>query len=112
MSLFDNITLDGTPVAERADSSIDAHWTFNAPARGLHSDWYSVRWEGELTVGADSVHEIGVDGTDGWRLFLDGRLLMERWHKRSAGVRTARVALPPGSRSLRAAPRLRSAKPA
>ncbi|HET6679939.1 MAG TPA: glycoside hydrolase family 3 N-terminal domain-containing protein [Gemmatimonadaceae bacterium] len=97
-SFFDNITLDGAPVAERADSVIDAHWTFNAPARGMHNDWYSVRWEGELTVGADSVHEIGVDGTDGWRLFLDGRLLVDNWHKQSAGVRTARVALPPGSR--------------
>ena len=40
---------------------------------------------------------LGVDGTDGWRLWLDGRLLLDAWEKRSAGARLADVALAPGS---------------
>ena len=95
---YDNPDLEGSPHATRADSTVDVRWTFNAPARGMTTDWYSVRWSGTLTVGADSVTRLGVEGTDGWRLYLDDTLLIDNWTKRSAGARLADVALAPGSR--------------
>jgi beta-glucosidase len=97
-SYFANPRLEGRPVIERPEPLIDARWTFNAPARGLTTDWYSVRWSGTLTVGPDTVRRLGVDGSDGWRLFLDGTLLIDNWQKRSAGVRLAPVTLAPGTR--------------
>jgi beta-glucosidase len=96
--LFANPQLEGAPHDVRVDSVIDVRWTFNPPARGMSTDWYSVRWSGTLTVGADPVTRIGADGTDGWRLYLDDRLVIDNWTKRSAGARLADVALAPGSR--------------
>jgi len=96
-SYFDNPWLEGAPHTSRAESGIDARWTFSAPVRGLSTDWYSVRWEGTLRVRADAVRRLGVEGSDGWRLHLDGVLLIDNWQKRSADARLAEVRLAPGS---------------
>jgi beta-glucosidase len=98
--IYDNPSLNGRPREVRQDSAVDVRWTFNPPARGLGTDWYSVRWSGTLSVGPQRVTRIGVEGTDGWRLFLNGRLLLDNWNKRSAGVRLAEVNLSPGSRHV------------
>ena len=94
---YPNPDLGGTPTATRRDSAVDVRWSFAPPAPGLGTDWYSVRWSGTLTAGPERVTRLGVDGTDGWRLWLDGRLLLDAWEKRSAGARLAAVALAPGS---------------
>lgn len=96
-SLFDNPHLTGSPHVTRPESIIDVRWTFNAPAHGLPTDWYSVRWNGTLTAGPDPVHAFGIEGTDGWRLYLDGTLLIDNWRKRSYDTRVADVDLLPGS---------------
>jgi beta-glucosidase len=96
-SFFDNPRLEGDARITQADSVVDVRWTFNPPARGLTTDWYSVRWAGTLTIGEEPVHRLGVEGNDGWRLYLDGRLLIDNWRKQSYGARLADVALAPGS---------------
>ena len=94
---FDNPRLDGTPRTARVDERVDFRWTFNAPARGLSTDWYAVRWTGELVVPASGVRRLGVEGSDGWRLWLGDSLLIDNWRKQSHRVRLADVALRPGS---------------
>jgi beta-glucosidase len=94
---FDNIHLAGDPRVVRTDPAIDFSWTFNAPARGIPVGWHSVRWTGVLTAPTAGVRRLGVEGNDGWRLFLDGRLLIDNWRKQSFGTRMAEVNLAPGS---------------
>ena len=95
---FDNPRLEGTPAAVRTDSAVDFHWTINPPARGVSGDWYSVRWAGRVTIPAGGpVQRIGVEGTDGYRLYLDDSLVVDDWRKQSFGVHLARVNLAPGS---------------
>ena len=94
---FANPGLTGTATTVRRDSTVDVRWTFMPPAAGLETDWYSVRWTGTFTTGPNQVTRLGVDGTDGWRLWLDDRLLLDRWTKRSAGTSLAAVDLAPGS---------------
>jgi beta-glucosidase len=43
------------------------------------------------------VKRLGVEANDGYRLFLDGKLLIDDWQKRSFGSRLANVKLVPGS---------------
>ena len=94
---FANPDLAGRPTTVRHDSVVDIRWSFAPPAPGLGTDWYSVRWSGTLIAGPEGASRLGVDGTDGWRLWLDGRLLLDAWEKRSAGARLADVTLAPGS---------------
>jgi beta-glucosidase len=94
---FDNNTLAGVPRLVRTDREVDFGWTLNSPGRGLPFDWYSVRWTGHLTApGKGGIH-IGVEGDDGYRLYLDDKLLIDDWTKRSYGVTLRPVQLTPGS---------------
>ncbi len=94
---FDNPSLDGAPRLTRTDARMDFRWTLNSPGRGIPFDWYSVRWTGTLTVPASGVTRIGVEGNDGYRLYLDDELVIDDWQKRSYGTRTAAVSFAPGS---------------
>jgi len=98
---FDNPRLEGAPRLTRTDTRMDFRWTLNAPGRGIPFDWYSVRWTGSLAVPAAGVHRIGVEGNDGYRLFLDDRLVLDDWIKRSYGRRLVAVDLAPGIHRIR-----------
>ncbi len=95
---FDNPRLEGSPKLVRADSQIAFQWTLASPGPGIPHGWYSVRWTGRVTgPPGGEVRRIGVEGNDGWRLYLDGRLLIDDWRPRSYGAHLADVALAPGS---------------
>jgi len=50
-----------------------------------------------VTAPPTGVARVGVEGNDGYRLYLDGRLVVDDWQKRSFSTKTARVDLTPGS---------------
>jgi beta-glucosidase len=79
---FDNIQLSGSPVFTRVDSPIQFQWTLFSPdPERLTYDFYSVRWTGKLRSPTTGVFKIGVDGNDGYRLFLDNTLVIDNWRK-------------------------------
>jgi beta-glucosidase len=92
-----NIELAGDPVLARTDSAVDFLWTLTSPGEGLPKDSYSARWTGRLRAPETGVTRLGISGTDGYRLWLDGEVVLDNWQKRSAGTRLARVNLRPGS---------------
>lgn len=98
-SYWDNNRLDGAPRLTRTDARIDFGWTLNSPARGLPFDWYSVRWTGQLKmpVSGSLPTRIGVEGNDGYRLYIDGKLAIDNWRKQSYGVRLLPIAFQRGS---------------
>jgi beta-glucosidase len=95
---FDNPNLVGSPRLARTDTRMDFRWTLNSPGRGIPFDWYSVRWSGTITAPATGMARIGVEGNDGYRLYLDGRLVIDNWRKQSFGRRIVSVGLKPGAR--------------
>jgi beta-glucosidase len=94
---FDNNRLEGTPRITRTDQQMDFRWTLNSPGRGIPFDWYSVRWTGTLTVPPAGVRRVAIEGNDGYRLYLDGRLAIDNWRKQSYARKIADVTLKPGS---------------
>ena len=80
---FDNNRLAGPPRLTRTDPRIDFRWTLNSPGRGIPYDWYSGRWTGTLRVPAGGARRIGIEGNDGYRLWIDNRLVIDNWKKES-----------------------------
>lgn len=94
---FANPTLAGAPTLVRSDPQVNFGWTLNSPGRGIPFDWYSVRWTGTLTAPAEGVQQIGVEGNDGYRLFVDGSMLIDNWRKQSYGSQLRTVRFSPRS---------------
>ena len=80
---FDNPELSENPVLEQQNSQIDFHWTLYSPHEKLKSDHYSVRWTGELTAPESGEFQIGLEGNDGFRLYMDDKMVIDRWSKQS-----------------------------
>ena len=70
--------LRGEPVLSRTDSNVDFAWSNKGVTPKLTQN-YSVRWTGVLVPPADGNYVVGFTGQDGYRLWLDGKLLVEDW---------------------------------
>jgi beta-glucosidase len=94
---WDNNRLEGEPRVRRVDPQVAFGWTLNSPAREIPFDWYSVRWTGRIRVPSGRPARIGVEGNDGYRLYIDGALVIDNWRKQSFSTRFAPVPLRPGT---------------
>jgi beta-glucosidase len=81
---FNNVTLNGNPVFTRIDQKIQFQWTLFGPDyEKLTYDFYSVRWMGKIKAPKTGYFKIGIDGNDGYRLYIDNKLLIDNWKKLS-----------------------------
>jgi beta-glucosidase len=76
---FNNVQLNGKPVLTRIDNEIDFGWTLYAPDPAINYDFYSVKWTGKIKSPTTGTFKIGIEGNDGYRLYLDGKLIVDNW---------------------------------
>jgi beta-glucosidase len=91
---FKGIELKGEPVLTRIDDGVN--FDFGTPVPGLGSQYFSVRWTGILKPAEAGEYELGATGDDGYRLWLDDKLLVEDWSSHGPTTRTVKVALEKG----------------
>jgi beta-glucosidase len=84
---FANPDLAGAPLLRRVDPSVDFSWGFNGVSARLKQN-YSVRWTGVLVPAASADYVVGFTGQDGYRVWIDGQLVVEDWtrHRPSTTV--------------------------
>jgi beta-glucosidase len=80
---FNNITLNGVASKTRVDKTIDFRWTLFAPDPSVPVDFYSVRWTGKLVSPATGKYKIGLEGNDGYRLYINHKLIIDNWKKQT-----------------------------
>ena len=86
---FDNITLTGAPVITRNDKEVNFNWTLFSPASALPLDFYSARWTGVLKAPSTGTYKIGLDGNDGYRLYINDKLIIDNWQKQTYSTKLA-----------------------
>ena len=81
----------GEPALTRVDSQVSFRWDHCAPtddlvaggelpaARAIDADRFSIRWTGQLLPPVSGKYELAADGDNGFRLWLDGRLILDGW---------------------------------
>ncbi len=80
---YDNITLSGSPKVSRRDKKLDFHWTLSGPSRSIASDFYSARWTGQILSPATGTYKIGLEGNDGFRLYINNKMVIDYWQKQT-----------------------------
>lgn len=96
---FANRTLAGQPALVRNDQRIDFNWGAGSPAPSLPADNFSVRWTRQLHFAAGH-YRFSTDVDDGVRLWVDDRLLIDRWHDGTA-TDSAEIYLAEGQHRIR-----------
>ncbi len=88
---FRSIDLSGKPALVRVDAQIGFRWDRGSPTdhlmargeagpgQGVPSDNFSIRWSGQLLPPVSGGYRIEAAANDGYRLYLDGRLLLDHW---------------------------------
>jgi hypothetical protein len=100
---FNNKTLSGSPVMVRDDGAgfIDFNWGAGSPSStcGIGSDNFSVRWTRTVSF-YPATYRFTVTSDDGFRLYIDGTLKLDKWFDQSAPTYTVDVPLTAGGHTL------------
>ena len=80
---FTNINLLGIPKITRLDNDINFQWTLSSPDRSINKDFYSAKWTGKIHSPKTGNYKIGLDGNDGYRLYINNKLLIDNWKKQT-----------------------------
>lgn len=80
---FNNINLEGSPALTKIDQEVNFGWTLFTPDEKIKQQFYSVRWTGKLTAPATGIYKIGIDGNDGFRLYINDKLVINNWTKKT-----------------------------
>jgi hypothetical protein len=75
---FSNRWLSGFPTLVREDAHVDFKWGYSAPASGIPSDGFSVRWTRTVHLEAGR-YRFTTATDDGVRLWVNDHLLIDRW---------------------------------
>src|SRR3984893_1331279 len=80
---FKGTDLKGAPAVTRIDKRVDFNFIF-APVPGFESgafksESFSARWTGFMTPAESGAYRIGVKADDGFRLWVDRKLIAEDW---------------------------------
>ncbi|WP_226977712.1 glycoside hydrolase family 3 protein [Xanthomonas sp. LMG 12461] len=83
--------LSGTPALVRTDAQIGFRWDRGSPTdnllargeagpgQGIPNDHFSIRWSGQLLPPVSGRYRIEAAADDGFRLYLDGKLVLDHW---------------------------------
>jgi hypothetical protein len=78
-----------TFVGSRLDPTVNFDWVTSAPAAGVTSDNFSVRWRGFVQAPVSGSYTFTTIADDGVRLWVNGQLLIDNWIDQAATVRSS-----------------------
>lgn len=93
---FANTGLAGTPSVTRTDRQVRFNWGESSPSPGMPVDDFSARWTGKIRADAGGDYEFYVQGDDGYRLYVKGRLVIDDWQEQATTLKSAKVNLKGG----------------
>lgn len=94
---WNNRFLDGNPALSRHEAmgAINYNWGGGAPVSGIQADNFSARWTRSLDL-IPGRYRFTVTSDDGARLWVNNRLLIDRWQDQPAQTYSAEIDLAGG----------------
>ncbi|MFJ4617545.1 fibronectin type III domain-containing protein [Streptomyces sp. NPDC088812] len=100
--IFANTTFSGTPKQTGCDAAISENWGAKAPASGVSSNNFGVRWTVTRDFGSGGPFAFTAAVQDGLRVYVDGVRKVDIWKNGSTTVKkTVNLTLPAGKHTLR-----------
>lgn len=84
---FRSANLEGEPFFTKIDPIDNANWIYGTRLPNLRKEpKFSIRWSGMFTAPETGDYKFTVTGDDGYRLFLDGKAVIENWAEHDAAA--------------------------
>ena len=93
---FNNQYLTNPVTNYRTDTAIDFHWSGAPNIQGIAADHFSIRWTGVVRPESSGEYEFVVAGDDGFRLWVNGQLVIDNWFDEAVTTRKTNVVLNAG----------------
>jgi hypothetical protein len=94
---FDGVALEagdtGTLDLSRVDATINFDWGSGRPSAAVDDDWFSVRWSGRIMPLHSETYTFATLTDEGVRLWIDGKLLIDRWVNQTATTHSGTITL-------------------
>jgi hypothetical protein len=78
-----------TPVLTRIDTTVNFGWAAAAPAAGVKTDDFAVRWTGQVQAPVSGTYRFRTISDDGIRLWVNGQQIINNWTDHSATTNTS-----------------------
>lgn len=96
---FSNKNLSGDPVIVRDDPFVNMDWGDGSPDPSIPSDNFSARWTRKVDF-ESRVYVFGARADDGFRIYVDGNLVLNRWSSQDNVWSTTEVVMTQGEHTI------------
>jgi vibriolysin len=90
---YSSTRFDGAPKLSRADATVNFNWGTASPGAGVPADQFSARWTGYVTPAYSQTYTFYARTDDGARLWVDDRLVIDKWINQASTEWSGSVAL-------------------
>lgn len=97
---YANEYLQGTPVLVRHDPAVNFYWGNGSPAPQVPHNSFSARWTRQLSFSTGR-YRFYTRTDDGVRLYVDGFLLIDKWHPMPPTTYSGEINLTAGTHTIR-----------
>lgn len=94
---FDNINLTNR-IDTRVDAEVNFDWGAGSPINGVAANTFSVRWTGQIEPRFSENYTFATTSDDGVRLWIDDRLIIDRWNDHEVTEHSGQITLEAGVR--------------
>lgn len=92
---YDNSNLTGLKLT-RTDANVNFNWVLGSPDASIGADTFSVRWTGTIKPKYSESHTFYVTADDGVRLWVNGRLIIDKWIPQASELTSQPITLTAG----------------
>jgi hypothetical protein len=94
---FDHSDFTGTSMT-RTDATVDFDWGGGSPALSIPADYFSARWQGQVSTGPAGTHTFYTVSDDGVRLWVNDQLIIDNWTDHGPTENSGSITLAGGTR--------------
>lgn len=80
----------------QTDAAVHFDWGDGAPVESMSADTYSVRWTGKVSPQYDGLYTFYTNADGGVKLWVDNRLIINKWQDQGAVESTGTIRLQAG----------------